>query len=272
MIHTLKYAIIADIGHFDLTFYDPDNQPELEDFCKRQQYSFLPGKDRKSIYRFTDRGFQKDELSERITFNPYDRIFSRKTMNKFKDIDADDVGFIVERDIIKGVVHIVDYNSEFVKLELYRALHNYDKNLQRLLLNNLFRNQDYIDWVEQQMNNSTSEDKQKYWTKRYKTIMPADEELRKQVENDREVANAFETFFLSDLLEYAIDMGLVNKENVHTERLKSIRNSVIYSMDVDASEHLDEIYEFDTLRNFVLKARGFFEAYEYLEDKVGVSN
>ncbi len=267
MFHNLKYAMIADIGAYELTFYDEDNQAELEHFCRRNLISYLPGRDRQSIYQMTDRGFIQANPAELVQFNPDDRIFDKDVLAKFEALHYNNVGLITENGVIKGVVHIVDYKCEYISVEFYRALYKFDENLRKLLLNNLFTNDDFIQWMK---GKKDEEEGEGYWTERYHSLMPEDKDLRRRMEQNRMNAKAFFDFYLADILAYIIDLGLLERKRVNIEEIKGFRNSIIQSMDTSDAQEVqeDEVYSFNNLKAFVIRARSFFEAYEYLEDEV----
>lgn len=269
MFQNFKYAIIADIGTFEMTFYDEDNQSELESYCRRHLISYLVGKNRKNIYKLSDNGFHQEDLTNKVCFKPYDRIFDFDILKKFEKIKYDDVGFIVENDSIKGVVHIVGYNSKFIKIELYKALFEFDENLRKLLLNNFFTNSDFITWVKRQKDKE-NKGIEGYWSKRYNSLMPENKEFCQKLIQSRKSANAFEAFYLSDLLEYTIDLELLDEEIVSKNHIKNVRNSVAHAMNASSVMGIqnDEVYSFENLKEFVERSRNFFEAYEYLEAKV----
>ena len=51
----------------------------------------------------------------------------------------------MENDLIKkGGVHIVDYNSDYTGIELFKALLKFAQNLRQLLLNKYQTNDDFI--------------------------------------------------------------------------------------------------------------------------------
>src|SRR5699024_10318853 len=144
--------------------------------------------------------------------------FDLDLLKRFEKLGHDDVGFIMEHGLIKGMIHIVNYNCKFIKLELYRALYEFDENLRKLLLDNLIRNDDFIDWVRRQK--EKEDDEKGYWSLRYKALMPDDDEMRQKLIRSRSRANAFEAFYLSDLLEYNIDLGLLEADKVFKDKIK----------------------------------------------------
>ena len=79
----------------------------------------MPSKDRKSVYKLQDNVFQKEFLNEDLMCNPFEGIFSKNIMEKFSIGNHDEVLFVTEEERIIGVVHIVDYNSEFLYVGMY---------------------------------------------------------------------------------------------------------------------------------------------------------
>ena len=123
MFDKLLKMTIAQIGTFDLYYYNVHREKELVKFCINNGISYLPAEDGRSIYRLVDEDFVKDKVDSNLLLSPTDLIFEDSTLDKFKDVDSTEVRFIIDNNIIIGVVHIVDYNNEDLYVELYRDLH-----------------------------------------------------------------------------------------------------------------------------------------------------
>jgi hypothetical protein len=122
MIRKLKYAILSDIGTFDLKYYEQDKEVELIKLCTDNGISYLPDKSREFAYKLDNGKFKKTKISDQLKVNPYDLIFDKETIDKFREVDHNEIRFIMENGLIKGVVHIVDYNSDYIGIELFKAL------------------------------------------------------------------------------------------------------------------------------------------------------
>src|SRR5690606_36438939 len=125
------------------------------------------------------------------------RVFDQDTLNKFKQVNHNEIRFIVENDLIKGVVHIVDYNNEFLQVQLYRALFLFESNLRKLLALNGKTNDDFIDWVR---NKVVLDLNKGHWKLRLSSIIPKDVNKREEKKQLRDDLYPFQTFYLWELM------------------------------------------------------------------------
>ena len=180
-----------------------------------------------------------------------------------------EIKFLVDKGSIIGVVHIVDYNNEFVAVEIYRSFHRFENALRSLLMKNGLSNEDLISWVkinrDAEMFNSNEGF---YWSDKYKRLMPLDPIKLSKVEKQRSMVYPFQTFYFSDLLEYALDINLLDRNIFITKSLYELRNFMAHNRHFIAMAESDEgqlIYNFNHLKNFVKNINTFFSASEELE-------
>lgn len=258
MIKKLKYAIIADIGNFNPVYYEADKEAELIAYCTKNGFTYLPSKSKKSVYKLENNRFVRKGIEDIVKVNAFDLIFDQKTIHKFEEPNHNEVRFIVENNEIKGVVHIVDYNSVFISVELYKGLFQFESNLRQLLINNDLSNEDFIEWVRDEAAKSDSD----YWHRKLKTL----EYRREQMS----FANLFQTFNFRDLLIFSKQQKLINLSDREIDNLSDVRNSVAHNKDV--TSHTDEngsiVYDFEGLDIFLEQMNSFFQSYELLAEKV----
>lgn len=266
MINKLKYALISDIGIFNPTFYDENNEAELKDFCASWGIDYLPGKDRKTIYKLVDGQFQKHEPHPQLIVKPYYRIFDSRTIDGFEAYKPNEIRFIVEEGLIKGVVHIIDYNNEFIQVELYRSMYRFERYLRRFLLKKGKRNRDFIDWVYHRSKTSNSENDRHFWNRRYDALMPSNKDKQTEIILKRRELNPFQTFYLKELMIFAVDNNLLDKKHISIEKINDLRNLIAHSNNPTPFEKRDgvAVFNFDNLKEYVDKVQAFFEAFDYL--------
>ncbi|SHG41002.1 hypothetical protein SAMN05444396_11162 [Flavobacterium segetis] len=269
MINKLKYATISDIGISNLIFYNVEKEKELIQFCKDNLISCLPSSDRRSIYKLVKGNFENCRLERELCLNPFDRLFDAVTLKKFEKVDHNEIRFITEGEKIKGVVHIVDYNNEFLQVEFYRAFYKFENNIRTLLIKNKLTNEDFINWVRLKSENENNLKNQEHWKKRYNALMPFKIDDLERVKIQRLEVNPFQTFFLKELLEFCFDNDVIHREFINIDSICALRNSIAHNKDLTSiieNENGDLIYNFKNLQKFVLHAKAFFEAYEYLSE------
>ena len=260
MINKLKYAIIANIANFNPLYYDHNNQEKLIAYCKKNGFSHLPSKDKKTVYKLVVNHFVEKQLEEVYTLEASDFIFDQTTIHKFEEPNPNEIHFIVERGLIKGMVHIVDYNNMYINVELFKAVLKFEHNLRQLLIDNDLENDDFIAWVA----NKAAQEDNAYWHRKKNSLL----NNRQQMKYD----NQFQTFSFRDLLNFAQDSNILPLSDREIGDVSDIRNSLAHNRDV-TSHTEDEangaiVYDFVGLKFFAEKMRSFFNSYEVLKERL----
>ena len=259
MFNKLKYAIIANIANFNPLYYDPENEQQLITYCKKNGFSHLPSKDKKSVYKLVGNHFVEKKLEDVYTVNASDFIFDESTISKFEEPNPNEIHFIVERNRIKGMVHIVDYNNIYINVELFKAILKFESNLRQLLIENDLENDDFIGWVADK---AATEDSP-YWNRKKNSLL----NQRKYMK----YANQFQTFSFRDLLNFAQDKDILPLTDKEIDDVSEVRNSLAHNRDVTSQmdDHNGSIvYDFVGLKFFAEKMRSFFNSYEVLKEKL----
>ena len=262
MIEKIKYAIISDIYVKDLKFYNKDKELELAKFCNQNGISFLPCADRKTCYKFINNTFVKQDLTDDLICKPYDRLFDEQTLEKFKMGNHDEVLFVLENDLIKGVVHIVDYNNDFINIEFFKATLSFEKMLRRILELKGETNETLLEWMR------IKGHKDKFWETRYIQYVPIDKEKCKKEEKKRFETNRFQCFLLTDLLHFAASRKYISQQfRTRLHAIVNIRNWVAHNKDITHKNYqpIHPLYNIEGLKEFVSNSILFFDCYEELE-------
>ena len=258
MINSLKYAIIANIANFDPVYYDVHNEDKLIAYCTKNGFTHLPSKDKKTIYKLENNRFVKKQLEDVYQVNASDFIFDTSTIKKFEEPNYNEIRFIVEKDKIKGIVHIVDYNNVYISIELFKALLQFESNLRQLLIDHDLDNEDFISWVREKANKTN----EYFWENKLNQL-----EYRR---NQMKYANLFQTFSFRDLLNFANNTNILRLSEAEIDDVSDVRNSLAHNRDV--TSHINDngaiVYDFVGLKIFTEKMRSFFNTYEVVADKV----
>ena len=260
MINKLKYAIIANIANFNPLYYEPHKEKELIAYCTKNGFSHLPSKDRKTVYKLIDNHFVEKQLEEVFTVNASDFLFDESTISKFENPNPNEIHFIVERDRIKGMVHIVDYNNIYINVELFKAILKFESNLRQLLINHNLENDHFIEWTA----NKAAKEYSPYWNRKKNALLDRREYMK--------YANPFQTFSFRDLLHFAQDKDILPLSNREINDVSDVRNSLAHNRDV--TSHIENedtgtiVYDFYGLKLFAEKMRSFFNSYDVLKETV----
>ena len=170
---------------------------------------------------------------KREKISTVDRIFEKKHLQKFKE-SRHNVLFVYDRDgkgkqeILRGVVHVSDYNRDVVLAALQEDLLKFERLLRQYLILSKKKNEDMLGYI-------------KYKAK--KNSYFADKLKRAESEKGQEAIKKlglFQTFDLRDLLFF----------------IQSSRNKVPLTLEEDAPERLGE------LRNLAMHAKNTIELEE----------
>lgn len=257
MIDILKYATISKIYTKDLKFYNPDDHKGSAAFCERYGITYMPDVSRNKCYEFLGDKFEKRDLSDVPQCSPADLLFSTATLDKFKEAKrADDVLLVTEKDKIKGVVHIVDYNNEFLYFEFYKLVYYFERNLREFLRLKGETNDSFLKWYRESNG-------------QYNRYEPKSEENAKEKEKERKALGVFQTFFLFDLLEFTYNKKHLSFNKDERKAIRKVRNWVAHYPDILLNEKKEErtegLYDFSRLEEFVKNVEVFFQHYEILE-------
>lgn len=263
MIDKIKYATVSNIYVRDLIFYNENDIPDSIKFCEDNNITYLPGKDRKSCYKLIEDEFRSVKLSTDLVCNPTDLLFDSKTIDKFRSGNHDEVLFVIDKKIIKGVVHVTDYNNSFINFETYKLVYQFENLLRNYLIKKNETNDSLISWMREESQNNS------HFKKRYNVCMPSDVSKREVEQNRRLNFNPFQTFFLNDLLFFLISKNYAshkfNKGSI--ESITKVRNWVAHNKDLAHLKFGDQypIYQIKELEQFAKHINVFLDCCEELE-------
>ena len=122
-------------------FYDKIAEDACFDICSHLKIDNLPSIDSMNYYELENSTFQKKEIRNEHCVFVDDSIFESKFLNSFK-INKQNVLFVFEESVIRGVVHISDYNGDIVLQSIQDDMLSFERKLRQLFLLNGFVNED----------------------------------------------------------------------------------------------------------------------------------
>lgn len=257
MVERLKYSTISDIYVKEMFFYDETNLTKLLKVCRDWGITYIPDRNRKQVHKLVNGKFSLQELSDDLICNPTDLLFSDDTIANFQSGNHDEVMFVIENEKIIGVVHIMDYNNEWLYLAAYKLLYQYEKRLRKFLVQRGESDQTLLEWIASNNN--------KIRTKKANGTGPFSiSEIKKRKE-----FKPFQTQNLSTLLEFSSEKGHL-KYDYHQclKKIKDLRNWIMHSKDLAPKKQDNSlggpIYSIEHLKNFVHGFNLLFETYEYI--------
>jgi hypothetical protein len=272
MLNKLKYATISDIFISNLRTYNGGNGQELLNLCNQFNFSYVPGEDRESIFKIEGDQLKLIELNENMICRPNDLIFHRDAIIRFKNSGTDGLLFVMDQDKIVGVVHFIDYNTEFVYVELFKAFFRFEGVLRNLLIENGLCDEVYHLFLDEKSKNDESESQREHYLRLYKTHIPDSENARIKKEKRRNDFGPFQTLLFSELLDYGNSIKIWPKQvRSATHDLKELRNWVAHYKDIGSKRGInkesiadEDVHDLSSLEEFVEKMNSFVRAYESL--------
>lgn len=268
MIETLKYANISSIYTKDLIFYDAENEEECIQFCKRNGISYLPDTSRKSCWKFETDTFHEVGLNKVHIIAPTELIFSESTLRKFTAAGIDEVLMVVEKEQIKAVVHVVDYNNLFIQVECFKAISSFERSVRNLLKYNGETNHTFLQWCQGQ--------NQEHFHAVVRQFAPDDEKQKRRMERRMSDLSEFQMFNLSDLLTFGVAKGIlpeewgsVLKEGDKLYSITQLRNFIAHNKDftnVEIREGSSPLFSIRGLERFTKHFEDFVHCFEYVQD------
>jgi hypothetical protein len=268
MIDIIRYANISKIYTKKLQFYDENEIEKCRKFCCQYGITYLPSIDRKSYWELKDNNFIYKELTDIVCCSPSDLIFDLHTLEKFKDANSDNVLFVTNENKIVGVVHIVDYNQDEIYFEFYKLLFNFEKMIRELLKTKKVTDDTFLLYIKKKAEDKKNTQKSKeYWFYRYIEYVGDTEGKKIEKIKSRSILGPFQSYYLRDLLLFALHNKYLNSINV--EVLTFLRNRIAHTNDIikkDKTENEGHLYNFDGLHEFIQKSLLFFDYYLHLEE------
>jgi hypothetical protein len=142
--HKLTYQ---DIMQSNILYYDSESEAACMDICNYLQIDNMPALDGMHFYELRERTFHVEKIKEAHKVNTNDYLFSRECIDKFTE-NKHNVLFVFEENVIRGVVHISDFNRNIVLQAIQDDMLSYERNLRQLILLSGFRNENMRGYFE----------------------------------------------------------------------------------------------------------------------------
>ncbi|GAB4415984.1 MAG: hypothetical protein OHK0039_25000 [Bacteroidia bacterium] len=118
-----------------IVYYDKEFRDECLEFCRVRNIEYLPDiNDTVHLHYYDTQAnrFEQRKIQEKQVLHPEAYIFGAGIEHVFLRYP---VIFIIDRDLLQGVVHFSDYNHPLVYKALYEKLYRLERGMIHLLLN-----------------------------------------------------------------------------------------------------------------------------------------
>lgn len=244
-----------------LSYFDPHDIEWSIKFYKDLSINFLPSKiDSRKYYKLIKGEMKFDENPKEIDKKTSIRIdsllFSNYSLQKFSNNDwwSDNILFVTDvpltwdiKSKIIWVVHIVDYEEEFIYVELYKLFHRFELKIKEILKNKFLT----IDLEQAHYDFH----KLVWYSNPDKPCKPGK-------------VSPFDNCDFKILIEYF--KNFKNLDNINTSNYKiddiiPLRNHIMHSkeiLNINWDQNNNLIYNFNSLNIFVKRVKVFLQFYE----------
>lgn len=236
---------LTEIQTTDLIYYDPEFNKECLKFCTDRDIDYLPSlSDQKIIYVRSENTFLEKEIPTGQTVDGGMHIFDSTLLDRFC---AYKLLFVTTKNQITGVIHFSDYNRHLVNNYLFNLIAGYERTLRKLLDKNKFKTEDMFNYCK---------------SKKRRLPSVKLDEMKK--------LPPFERFFLSDLIAFANDHGVISVRNEPND----LRNAVMHAHDfvnLENAEIGDYIYTLESFQKFFNKVDILIKDYKRVNNRIALS-
>ena len=242
--------IFEDIMQANVLYYDQDAESACFDICNHLKIDNMPGIDGLHFYELVNGNFEKKkvEVIHKVSVN--DNLLSAELFEKFK-ANRHNVLFVFEEDVLRGVVHISDYNRDLVLQKIQDDVLSFERKLRQLILLNGFKNDNMLEYFEYKLKRNTSSHNVEYYDPRIKNY--------KKRKSEIDSLGPFQLFEFSDLMNFVSSSfsKVISKVGNYTvgntkrnsiEILRELRNLAMHGKNPVSINRETSIYSLESLK------------------------
>lgn len=239
-----------DIMQANVLFYDEVAEAACYDICNHLRIDNMPGIDGLYYYELVNGKFEKKKVEAIHKVSVNENLLSAELFEKFK-ANRHNVLFVFEEDVLRGVVHISDYNRDIVLQNIQDDILSFERKLRQLILLNGFKNENMLEYFEYKLKRNTSPSKIEYYELRLKSYIKRRDEI--------DSLGPFQLFEFSDLMNFASSSfsKTIHKANSYfignskkngTEILRELRNLAMHGKNPVSINRETSIYSLESLQ------------------------
>ena len=224
-----------------ILFYDSEQEEACREICNRLKIDNMPAIDGKSNFKLINGAFKSQKIKNVNKVDIYQHLFEEKLLEQFEANDHN-VLFVFEGNVMQGVVHICDYNSDIVLRAIQEEILRFERNLRTLLILSAFNNQHILDYLKDKAEaNCFFKGKYNFYSERKSEMSQLGE---------------FQLFDFSILLDFCNSKHSIKcfKTAGDSDRLRELRNIAMHGKDVVNQNRQSHIYSIQSLKDFFLRS------------------
>jgi hypothetical protein len=267
----IKSLLIDEICTKSLLYYDENKIQECIGVCEYLEIDYLPVAGTFK-YAEKDKGnFKLSKIRPGIGIPSFQRVLDRETRQKLTRAKHN-VLFVHEGQVVKGVVHISDFNKNAVLQAIQHDMLAFERNLRHWYLLNEIDNNTLLGFFRQK---SAGKRNAAYWKAQLEVFI----NLQQQGHLAR--YSELQHFNLSHLLDFGnssastklfVTNDIVEMDTTTRSEARKIiielRNNAMHARDSIDTKNIQEIHTAAELKRFYIRIDTFIRKYEELEEKI----
>lgn len=259
-----------DIMQSKILFYDKDSDAACLNICEQLKIDNLPAIDGTHYYELHLNKFRKFRIANKHIVYSTESIISKKMFKKFAT-NKHNVLFVFEGKVLRGVVHICDYNRDVVLQAIQDDILLFERRLRELLLLNGYTNKDILDYFYQKYKTAKTESDKKFYEGRLAFYNKKKTEI--------ESLGAFQLADFSDLSSFSSSSF---SHKVHEfkryqitgvfksgqEILRQLRNIAMHGKNPVSKDAQTSIFSLESLHSLMLSLEILREEYAAIINKI----
>lgn len=242
-----------DIMQANILYYDKISEAACYDICGHLKIDNMPSIDGQHFYELTKDIFLKKKIENMHKISVDSDLFDKDLLNQFK-ANMHNILFVFEETVMKGVVHISDYNRDIVLQKIQDDVLSFERKLRQLILLNNYKNGDMRKFFEYQKSIKKKKGDIDYWSAKIINYDKREQEINS--------LGQFQLFEFTDLMKFAassfsntihkIDTYTINhKTKGGIEILRELRNMAMHGKNPVSTENDTQIYSLESLHYLI---------------------
>jgi hypothetical protein len=238
---TLKITV-EEIMQSEILYYDEEVESACKNICELLKIDSMPCLTGDSHMKYENNSFRIMSINDDKKISTDDLISSETVLRKFKN-NKHDILFCYEGNILKGVVHICDYNKNVVLQKIQDDILTFERTLRHLMILSGKRDEDMIKYFKYKI------EKDERYTDFYTIKI---RRYNNKLGDNKEIG-PFQQFDFSDLLNFCSSNFQQSKiygiPGSKIEKLKNLRNLAMHGKNPIEKNVETSIYDLKSLEN-----------------------
>jgi len=240
----------GEIMQSKILYFDPEIKEACLDICRTLHIDNMPAIDGKHYYELIQEDtFLMKEITNDQKLEVDDRIFGPNLVEKFRT-NKHNVLFVFEGGVIRGVVHICDYNLDPVIQTIQDDVLIFERNLRQWLILNGFSNHHVIEYFKYRYSEAKRKKDKDYWSWKIDWAGKKNDEMRN--------LSPFQLFEFSDLLYFVTSSSsgkaffipntyIAEVQQGGIQSLTNLRNLAMHGKNPVTFDEPEQIYSLKSL-------------------------